>query len=221
MAERSLAPIMIGITGKRDLLGKDEAIRDALRSCFDLLDSKLPASRKLLLTGLAAGADTIAAQLAQQRGWKIIAVLPFDLDLYAQDFDEAGSKELRRFVDPGRGFLADPKHGKVLVLDPLLDPQTNKPFEPKALARQPERPNPVRSDHYEQVGLFIAERCALLIGVMSAQEQPDRVGGTARIVDYRLRGEPDSIAERVINHSEVLRKPVDLDSPQPGPVWLI
>jgi hypothetical protein len=221
MAERSLAPIMIGITGKRDLLGKDDAIRGALGSCFDLLDSKLPASRKLLLTGLAAGADTIAAQLAQERGWKIIAVLPFDLDLYAQDFDEAGSKELRGFVDPGRGFLADPKHGKVLVLDPLLDPQTNKPFEPKALARRPERPNPVRSDHYEQVGLFIAERCALLIGVMSAQEQPDRVGGTARIVDYRLRGEPDSIAERVINHSEALRKPVDLDSPQPGPVWLI
>src|SRR5262249_15226486 len=80
--------------------------------------------------------------------------------------------------------------------------------------------NPDRDDHYEQAGIYIAERCALLIAVMPANEEPGRVGGTARIVDYRLRG-ADAIAQRIIDHSQVLRQRDTLDSPQTRPVWLI
>src|SRR5262245_37911948 len=130
MPDRAQAPIMIGITGKRDLQGKDESVRRAIEACFDLLDQRLATSGKLLLTGLASGTDTIAAQSALGRGWKVIAVLPFELDLYAQDFDKEGAQRLRAFADAKSGSLANAANGRVIVLDPLINPQTNKPFSP-------------------------------------------------------------------------------------------
>jgi hypothetical protein len=221
MVERSLTPIMIGITGKRNLLGKDDEVEATLQACFDLLDRELSASKKLFMSGLAVGADTIGARLAQKHGWQVVGVLPFSVNLFLQDFDGDGAEQLLAFVDPIEGSLADPNAGKLLVLDPLLNPQTKKPFEPIDLSRLSLNSGFIRADHHEQVGLFIAERCSLLIGVMPASEQPDRVGGTARILDFRLRGTPDLTSERIIQNSGVLRKPILLDSPQDGPAWLV
>jgi hypothetical protein len=210
-AERALAPIVVGITGKRDLLGKDEAVRRALRAVFDLLDRRLPASRKILLTGLAAGSDTIAAEEALgRRGWRVIAVLPLDPELYAQDFDDDGASLYKA--------LGDPRISR-RQLQPLQD-RDGKPFTRAALSRAAGQSNPERTDHYEQAGLFIAERCAALIAVMPAEEQPGRVGGSARIVEFRLAG-PDRRAAEIIARSSELRPPVVLDAPQTGPVWLV
>lgn len=221
MVERSLVPLMIGITGKRNLQGKDDEVEATLQACFDLLDRELSTSKKLFLSGLAVGADTIGARLAQKRGWQVIGILPFSIDLFLQDFDHEEAEQLRALIDPIEGSLAGPNGGKLLVLDPLINPLTNEPFEPIDLSRLSPNSNSERADHYEQVGLFIAERCSLLIGVMPASEQPDRVGGTARILDYRLRGKSDKTSERIIQNSSVLRKPVVLDSPQNGPAWLV
>jgi hypothetical protein len=210
------APLMIGVTGKRKLGGQDDAVRAALAACFDLLDRHLHHSPKILLTGLASGTDTIATEEARGRpGWTIVATLPLDDDLYAQDFDDAA--DARRF----RALVGD-QRVRVRTLEPLCDPRTGQPFTPHALARVPGTSNPDRTDHYEQVGIFIAERCALLIAVMPDDEQPDdgKVGGTARVISYRLRG-ADAVARRIIGQSRELRPHDDLDSPQTGPVWLI
>lgn len=221
MVERVAVPFIVGITGKRDLLGKDQSVRRALGACFALLDDALPATRKILMTGLAAGADTLAAEIALARGWKVIAVLPFALDEFARDFDADGARRLRALADPGHGSLQDPAKGRVITLPPLLDPSTGRATEAAALVQADEQSNPIRNDHYEQIGHFIAERCALLIAVMSAGERPDRVGGTARVIQYRLRGPFDAVADRIAAQSQVLRQPMDLDTPQGGPVWLV
>jgi hypothetical protein len=213
MAELPTVPIIIGITGKRDLRGKSEAVRKAIGAAFDLLDKWLPTSRKILLSALAAGADTIAAEEAIERSWTTLAVLPLELDLYAQDFDTTEATTLRRLV-------ADPRV-KTLTLGALNDPRSGMPFSSDVLARAAGKSNPDRTDHYEQVGIFIAERCALLIAIMDADERPDRVGGTARIVQYRLRGAPDSDAARVIVRSRELSLRSELDHPPTGSVWLI
>ncbi len=213
MTELPTLPIIIGITGKRNLRGRDTAIRRMLGAAFDLLDQSLPASKKLLLSALASGADTLAAEEALcRKDWSVVAVLPLELELYAEDFDEGGADRLRR--------LAATPGVKTITLTPLTDPRSGNALSPAALARLPGKSNADRSDHYEQVGLFIAERCALLIAVMDAGERPDRVGGTARIVDYRLRGMPDEHARRVIARSRELRFELGLDHPQTGPLWL-
>ena len=58
MADRVLAPIIVGITGKRDLNGKDEVVRTALSTALDVLDEYFPLSPKILLSALARGAGT-------------------------------------------------------------------------------------------------------------------------------------------------------------------
>jgi hypothetical protein len=210
-AECTLTPILIGITGKRDLCGKDEAVRRAIAAAFDLLDKVLPASTKVLLTGLAAGADGLGAEEALHRpNWRVVAVLPFERTLYAQDFDDEGA-------------LLERMLGHPLVTTRILEPlcgRDGKPLTPAELARVEGQQNLERTAHYEQAGLFIAERCALLIAVKPASELPGRVGGTARIVASRLN-EPDATAHSVIARSSELKPRAPLEASPTGPVWLI
>lgn len=208
------ATVVIGITGKRDLKGKDDVVRAALRAALEGLDTRFPHTPKIMLSALAEGADTIAVEEALVRpNWQVIAPLPLRLDLYLQDFAPPAAERLR-------GLLKDPRV-RMLELDPLIDQTTGKPLEPAVLAREPNSSNDDRSLHYEQVGLFIVQNCALLLAVMAADEQPGRVGGTARIVDYRLHAKPDRDTWQVLDHSTWLRKPILLDETNTGPVWLI
>jgi hypothetical protein len=206
--------VVVGITGKRDIKGKDEVVREALRQALGELDARFPNTPKILLSALAEGADTIAAEEALARsGWQVVAPIPLRLDLYLQDFAAPAADNL--------GKLLEHPNVDMLELDPLVDPTTGKAFELSELSRRPDGSNEGRSLHYEQVGLFIAQNCALMLAVMPADERPGRVGGTARVVDYRLRGKPDRDARSVLEHSNVLRKPILLDQANTGPVWLI
>jgi hypothetical protein len=236
MSDRGVAPVIVGITGKRDLGDNAEQVRAALRACFDLLDEHLGASRKILLSGLAEGTDSIAAQLALERSdWGVVGVLPFKLGLFEEDFAGSAAETLRSIADPDTGALSKAQRGKVIVLDPLLARGTDHALDDASLARTNGESNPDRRDHYEQVGLFIAERSALLIAVMPSSDEPKRdkdnlacdangvplrVGGTARIVDFRLRG-PDRHSRQIVARSRELGAVSALDFPRTGPVWLI
>ncbi len=44
------------------------------------------------------------------------------------------------------------------------------------------------TEHYEQLGVVLAERSPILIAVMPEDEKPDRLGGTAQVVARRLNG---------------------------------
>ena len=214
MSEDSTIPIIIGITGKRDLAGKDNAVRRALKECFALLDKNLPASRKILLSAFATGADTIAAEEALGReSWSVVGILPFDPDTYAQDFSTTEETTFR-------ALLAN-RRIKWRTLTALTNPTTERPFVADELVRQNSQSNPDRTDHYEQVGLYIAEQSVLLVGVMDAKEQPDRIGGTARILDYRLRGTIDDDTRRVMARSSELRLRLHLDRVETRPAWLV
>ncbi len=207
-------PIIVGITGKRDLAGKDDAVRLALKKCFALLDQALPSSRKILLSAFAVGADTIAVEEAIDRdAWRVIGILPFDPETYAQDFAAAEAAKLRK-------LLADPRI-KWGALTPLIDPSTNRPFAPASLERKRDQSNPDRTNHYEQAGFYIAERCALLIGVMDASEHSNLVGGTARILKFRSFGVTDEAARRIVEGSLELRMRSEIEPIKTNPIWLI
>src|SRR6201995_4676094 len=215
---REFAPIIIGISGASDLEGEDAAVRASLEAMFDRLDQKYPSSPKMLLTMLASGADILGAEdVVDREGWEVVAVLPLPLDVYLSGFDQSTAGRLRNFVQEASGR----KKLRLFALDRL---------RPKAGSRQaifsdfgdsPERMEQARSDHREQAGLFIAERSAVLIAVMRADQKDDRIGTPGRVVQYRLNGHLDSTARQVVQRSDVLVEPAPLDAPPVGPVWLV
>jgi Ca2+/Na+ antiporter len=227
--------LIIGITGKRDLQGKDAAVGAAFRELFELLDERFSHTPKILLTALAKGADTIAAEEAlahaeRQRNssprgcaWKVAVVLPMPIEHYEKDFDAAGKEKLRDLCSRVRSEPLDPLH-QPEFLDPLHRPDPTSrfamgtPFTWEELALG--NGNPHRADHYEQVGLHISDQCGLLIAVMPRCEKPGKIGGTARIVDYRVKAKPDQTCRDIARRSQVLA-PLPLDRSQPGPAWVI
>ena len=155
MAER--VPILIGITGKRDLKGQDDLVRERLRAAFDTLDREAPRAAKVLLSGMAVGADTIAAELALERhDWLVAAVLPFDAETYFEDFDTKALAALET-------LLANPRV-KTCALPPLVNPYTGEPCTRDELSNSANATNPFRVMHYEQLGLWLAHAGGSLWG---------------------------------------------------------
>ena len=109
------------------------------------------------------------------------------------------------------------------MLDPLRDPATEAPSTIDALRLEPDgSSNPLRPRHYEQAGFFIAERCALLIAVMPADEAPTNLGGTSRVVHFRLEGAfKDEESKVTVEASTHLGSVSTPHKPPSGPVWLI
>jgi hypothetical protein len=227
MRQRPLAPLLIGITGKRDLAGSEEIVRDSFRRLFDLIERECPHSPKIVISSLAIGADTIAAEEAVRReNWNVYAALPFFTELYELDMDaDVGAQSNANQnncsgLDRYRRLLKNPKV-TVRVLEPLKSTVTGAPTAPEELDRNEHGTNPNRSDHYEQAGLFVAENSSLLIAVMLQNEAPDKVGGTARIVQSQLHGAIDAKAIEIIRRSEILHRHSKLDPPNSDPIWLI
>ena len=207
--------MLVGVVGKLDLMGADAAVRAAFDTLFDRLDLALPDTPKILLSALARGADSVSAQAALAReGWRVVAPLPFAQAAYETDF---AAEDLALF----RQLTAHP-----LVRRIELEPLTRSDGEGRYTAEELMRASPspaYRTLHYEQLGLWIAERSGILIMVDGADadaDAQDRVGGTARIADWRLNG-PDGVALDVRARSAELLHEGELEAPRVGPVWRI
>ena len=85
---RALAPIIIGVTGHRNPHPDGAAdLRAELDKTLRRFDRHYPNSPKMLATGLAQGADLLAAQCALDLGWQVIAVLALPVDEFLATFD--------------------------------------------------------------------------------------------------------------------------------------
>jgi hypothetical protein len=89
-------PLLIGITGHRDLLYEETApLRAAVRSFLTRLQRRFPNVPLCLASSLSAGADQLVTEEALGLGIECIAVLPLPLDAYRKDFENPD--ELRLF----------------------------------------------------------------------------------------------------------------------------
>jgi hypothetical protein len=77
-------------------------LRQAIEGLYVNLRERMPGIRLELVTGMAEGADRIAAEAALAVGLDVHAVLPMPLEMYLDDFDAASQQELR-------DLLADPR----------------------------------------------------------------------------------------------------------------
>jgi hypothetical protein len=174
----SLLPLVIGVTGHRNpAVETVAALERAFEERLGMLDALAPNTPFVLLTPLALGCDRIAARVAMRfkrsragLGIEIIAVLPFALDDYRQDFagdaaDAAEFEELLAKVDdsielPRREGAATDGRGFVTHRDD-------------------------RDLHYRRLGLFVALQSQVMIAMWDGVRN-NKVGGTAEVVDFCL-----------------------------------
>jgi hypothetical protein len=198
-------PILIGLSGKRDLRGREVPLRRTLEDAFDRLDAEFPHAPKVLVTGLAEGADIFASELARTRpAWRVAGLLPMELETYAATMtDDDARQRLRDFIALPRVSYRD------------LRPLDSNKLSAELAGRS------TTSLHYEQLALWLVEHCAVLLVVLPSDEQADRPGGTHRVVRHASEGEPDALGRAVIEASTELALHPVLEPPSPRPVWRI
>lgn len=186
--------VRFGITGHRKVGDDSHALSNALNSVFNTLneqveiihqadhqknalslyDVKPPILR--LISGLAAGADQLAALNALKQGWQVEAVLPFTVDEFRKDFmTQEVPAEFWKAL--GKDWCND-----LDAFNALLDEAGPACIE----LCGPNNSSELRNRSYLAVGQSIVRRAETLVAIWDGHESGGK-GGTAEIVEFALR----------------------------------
>ena len=186
-----LAPLVIGVTGHRDLREEDW-IHLAAKVKEILLDLRkdYPATPLIVISALAEGADRLVAEvaLAPDVGARVVAPLPLPLAMYEQDFESVTVLETpvatvavsRSSREEFRALLKRTDWFELELAE-------GNSYETIA------EPGAPRNRQYEAVGKYIAKQSQILIALWDGAES-DAVGGTAEVVRFQTEGVPGSEA---------------------------
>ena len=187
-------PLTLAVTGHRDLNPEDQApLKRQVESIFAELARKYPHTPLHLMSGLAEGADRLAAYAALESGIRLVACLPMEQSLYETEFKSAGSR--REFVELlGRA-------SRIVTL-PLADNTTAQAARPQGLPRDLQ---------YEALGRYLIAQSQILIALWDGIDT-ELPGGTASVVRAQLGIRKDGGDIDPDN---------PLDLPETGPVYHI
>ena len=175
--DRTKIPIVIGVTGHRDLVEEEIGeIRNEISRLFRTLRVRFPATPLRVMSSLAEGADRIAAQVALEEGIPVQAVLPMPAVHYREDFENEAS----------RSEFDDLCLQSDIVQIPLNETEihaANTSAESRAVA-------------YAGAGMFISAHCHILLALWDGKPS-EKVGGTAQIVYFHHYDRLSGIAESV------------------------
>jgi hypothetical protein len=173
-------PLVIGVTGHRDLRAEDVPRLEAevvgiiagLRRDYLKDNGETPI---IVLSALAEGADRLVARVALAQGARLIAPMPLPVAEYRRDFE------------PGL------QRGNSKEFDELLAQAIAAPVIPFTHGNSLEtvRADPKkRSEQYRAAGLFISQHSNILIAIWDGDESKMAVGGTAEAVKFTREGIP-------------------------------
>jgi hypothetical protein len=199
-------PIVIGVTGHRDIRGSDRpAIEALVRRILSDTRAQHPHTPLVLLSPLAEGADRLVARIALEYQAILLVPMPLSQDLYEQDFSTPES--LTEF----RELLASAEHFAM----PLASGSTRRDVEGHGVPR---------GLQYALVGAYVARHCQHLIALWDG-EPSSKVGGTGWVVTYKLTGRPGLSADLGVRLEDI-PEPYSLtlnwlDAPETGIVYHI
>ncbi|HSE11726.1 MAG TPA: hypothetical protein VLB69_03735, partial [Rudaea sp.] len=180
-SRETAAPLVIGVTSHRNIpVREEEAIRARVRSFFAMLHAAYPLSPLILLSPLAQGGDQWAADEALKAGIRLVAPLPMSRAQHEQDFSDGNARA---------AFKALCDHAEVVELS-CVDKTATK-------AEHARDPGIERDRRYANAGMYLSTHCHILIAIWDGKDS-GRLGGTAQIVNFHLRGiEPPAIGRRL------------------------
>ena len=96
-------PLVVGVTGHRDLLTEDIGeLESEVDGFLNAVQELIPHGSVTVMCGMAEGADALVAARALRRGLTVRAVLPMPLAPYEEDFTTEGLKTLNEtLANPG------------------------------------------------------------------------------------------------------------------------
>ncbi len=164
-------PIVIGITGHRDLLEEyREDLERQVENIFINFISQYLNTPIYLLSPLAEGADRLVAKVflklcEENKDFegRLVVPLPMDREEYMKDFASQISKD--EFND--------------------LISRSDDVFSLPAVEKNPLDEQKSRIYQYEQVGEYIARKSHVLIALWDG-EKSQNLGGTYKVVQYKL-----------------------------------
>ncbi len=198
------APLVVGVTGHRDLRPEDRAkLEEKVKEIFLQLRRDYPATPLILVSALAEGADRLAARVAlsPHMGVSLIAPMPMPQDLYELDFESLA------ILETPMGALAVESSSREefrgLLEQAIARPELGLAHgnTRESIAEQGAK----RDKQYELVGKFIARHSQILIALWDGVESK-RTGGTASVVQFQIAGVPDA-------------NPCGLEDPEGFPVY--
>ena len=174
-------PIVIGVTGHRDIIEADvPRLRGLVREQLKKLREEYPHSSFLMLNSLAAGADLLCAEEGLAQGFSLSCPLPLPIEAYEKDFSPADKLRLYAVLE---------KAQRVFISPPIEDAP----------------PSPHRDFFYRQAGLYVARHSHLLFALWDGSAPKAAGCGTAEAVEAMLQGSYTKGAFRAGNDGAVLQ----------------
>ena len=171
-------PLIVGVTGHRDLPGDVLPLEAAVRHVLSELKLRHASSRIVLLSSLAEGADRLVARIALELQISLVVPLPLEQPDYESDF--ATPESLAEFRS-----LLERADASFVVPPPLAKPSDR-------------HDRGARSHAYANCGAYIVRKSVELIALWDGVSEPRR--GTAEVVSFQLDGIPEPYADA---HSQV------------------
>ncbi len=170
-AEPGRLPIVIGVTGHRDLRPADQAAyRARARELFADLQRRYPHTPLRVISALAEGADRLVAEVALEEGHDLVVPLPFEQAEYERDFPDS--------VPQFRALLAQVPADQVFVVAPAAGRDAG--YRPPA--------DVPRDAHYAAAGAYVATRSHILLAIWDGVTVPASAG-TGMVVGLKLAGD--------------------------------
>jgi hypothetical protein len=157
-------PLVIGVTGHRDLLDEEqEAIRQRVRGFFEQMRDSFPDLPLMVMTPLAEGADRIAAEVAHELGIPIVVLLPMPRHLYEKDFQGESLREFQTMRELGEQIEL-----------PLLPELTEADVISQGAGRDLQ---------YAQLGAYLAAHSHVLLAIWDGKPS-NAPGGTGHVINF-------------------------------------
>ena len=166
----SRIPVVVGVTAHRALREQDlPAIRAAVKAELRKIQKLCPHSPVMMLSSLAEGGDQLCAEVGEELGIGLTAVLPVERPVYEKDFSPGGLEKLAHHCARAEQVFVAP--------DAEAPPADASDLE-----------HATRSFRFRQAGIYVAAHCHVLLALWDGGPGTKAACGTAEAVDFALNG---------------------------------